>query len=105
MAAMMPSAWALSQRDKAKAVARVEQEWGDCLALVGKSTDGATVRPTSSSVTHRPIDSSDHRPVVVTLATGERFVVHLRPGLNGAATLGRSAESTLDAAAAKGGDC
>jgi hypothetical protein len=101
----LPAAAKLSKADQAKAIKRVESAWGECLALVGTTTVGATVRSTSSSQTHRPIDSADHKPVIVTLATGEMFIVHLKPGLRGAATFGNAAASALDAAAAKGGHC
>lgn len=98
-------AGALSKSDSKKAVARVEKVWGECFALVGATTKGAKVKATSTKVTHRPIDSADHKPALVTLASGEQFVVHLHPGLTGAATFGAKAEALLDAAAAKGGNC
>jgi hypothetical protein len=104
----MPAAAKLTAKDKRAARARVSNQWAECLAAEGITAadiHAATVRATSSSETHHPIDSAKHRPVIVTLPTGEQFIVHLKPGLTGAATFGTKADATLDAAAATGLDC
>jgi hypothetical protein len=94
----------LGSSDKKKAIAAVELNWGECLALVGESTADAKARKTNAAETGRPIDKGAS-PVLVTLATGEQFVYQLHGRLKGAATANQAAESTLDRAAAAGGDC
>jgi hypothetical protein len=95
----------LREGEKDRAIFITLGVWSDCLKLGGADTAVPKVRLTSAEETGRPIDDEASRPVLVTFATGEAFIVQLEGQVKGAAVGNEAATATLDAAADQGFDC
>lgn len=89
--------------DKRRALDVVSTAYGSCLSVVGKSTAGAKVTPTTAKKTGRPADTPRSKPFLVTLTTSETFVVHLKDRT--VTPLSDYAKATITLAGASGRKC
>lgn len=64
--------------DKRHAVRILDSDIGACMSAIAKSSAGAKVRATSKRETGRGTDTTQVKPVIVTLTSGEAFIVHLK---------------------------
>lgn len=85
------------------AIARVRANWQACLTLAGTTVEGATAEPTPDEL-RVPVDA-DGVSMLVTLRTGEQFIVVVGGRLKGARVANTKADATLDRALVKDPDC